>query len=98
MNQADHEPRSQAAPLGDLELAERFRDAIDASSPQFSPVLHANVMRGIRIERARAAAPPLSLHPWHIAALGAAAAAVAVTLAVAVALLIANREREKRIV
>ena len=77
----------------------RLRNAVEASSPEFSTDLHAQVMRELS-RRARktspASPPPLRLYPWHIAALAAAAAVV--VLVVALVMLMAGRDREQRIV
>ena len=93
-----HLPQPPA--LGDAEIAQHFRGALDASSPDFSAELHAQMMRELRARREREITEsPRSrrLHPWHIVTLAATAAAVVVLVA-ALAMLMVRREREPRIV
>src|SRR4051812_25838932 len=100
MKHADREHPPGQPPIGDAEVAERFRGAVETSSPTFSGGLHADVMRAVRAQRWQnvAAAPaPRGLRPWHIAALTAAAAAVAIAVAVTL-LLAVGRFRDKSVV
>src|SRR6478672_7538407 len=92
-----HLPQPPA--LGDAEIAQHFRGSVEASSPEFSAKLHAQVMQTLRTQRQRtvtASPRPLRLHPWHIAALATAAAFV--VLVAALAMLMVRRDRETRIV
>lgn len=69
----------QSSETADGDLAERFRAAMRATSPEFSPDLHAEVMNAIHAERSRSSrrSPrPSRWRIWSATAFASAAAAV----------------------